>query len=398
VSTRPQARVGLVSLGVGLVAAGVGAAMGLAVERMAMGHPVFSRRSRSGGEDYGTLRGEPTRVLAGDGTELYVEVDEVDRSGPDGNPVRGRSGEPVTVVFCHGHALTMDAWHFQRAAMRGRYRLVLWDQRGHGRSGTGTVAAATIDQVGRDLGAVVDAVAPQGPLILVGHSMGGMAVMSLAQDRPELFTDRVLGVALVATSAGDLSRMDLGLTLLGRWVPRVVPGTAALLARTPTLVDRGRRLGSDLETVLVRRYSFASPVPPSLVRFAAEMISATRFEVISEFLPAFGEHDKRSALAALNGLEVLVLVGDGDLITPVRHSEEIVHILPGAEHVVVRDGGHLVMLEHPAVVTAHLEELVARALRARGHQRGRGGAGDRSPRPRNTVTPMRWHRRRDGAA
>ncbi|NLT56209.1 MAG: alpha/beta hydrolase [Actinomycetales bacterium] len=413
----PRARVGLISLGVGLAAAGLGAAVGLAAERAAMGRPVLPRRGRARSEDYGSVRGEQHTVAADDGTELYVEVDEADpratlRSDPpsDAQPDTQSDGAtprtepaapPITVVLCHGYSLTMDAWHYQRKALRGRYRVVLWDQRGHGRSASGEPASATIDQAGRDLARVLDAVAPDGPLILVGHSMGGMAIMSLAHEQPELFADRVLGVALVSTSAGGLGSMDLGIAVLGRFVPRLVPGTAALLARKPGLVDRGRRLGSDLETVLVRRYSFASPVPEELVRFCAEMIAATRFKVISDFLPAFGGHDKREALAALDGIEVLVLVGDGDLITPVAHSEEIVRMLPGAEHVIVASAGHLVMLEHPGVVNAHLDDLVRRAVRAAGHRGrrpGRGDGKDRVSRPRSVVTPLRRRGRRHGAA
>jgi pimeloyl-ACP methyl ester carboxylesterase len=126
------------------------------------------------------------------------------------------------------------------------------------------------------------------------------------------------------------------------------------------------------------------------------MIASTRLEVISDFLPTFGTHDKLAALAALHGHEVLVLVGDGDLLTPLAHSEEIVRRIPGAEHVVVRNAGHLVMLEHPEVVTMHLVDLVQRSQRERDttSQERR-----RVPLARRTVTPVRRRgRRRNGAA
>jgi pimeloyl-ACP methyl ester carboxylesterase len=161
-------------------------------------------------------------------------------------------------------------------------------------------------------------------------------------------------------------------------------------------VERGRRIGSDLEALIVRRYSYASPVPAALVRFTADMIASTRLEVISNFLPTFSTHDKLEALATLRGQEVLVMVGDGDLLTPVVHSEEIVRRIPGAEHVVVRDSGHLLMLEHPEVVTMHLTDLAERSLRRRDTTPAERG---RLPLVRRTVTPVRrWGRRRDGAA
>jgi pimeloyl-ACP methyl ester carboxylesterase len=273
--------------------------------------------------------------------------------------------------------------------------MVFWDQRGHGRSATGPPAAATIDQLGSDLSEVIDAVAPSGPLILVGHSMGGMTVMSLAYRRPELFAERVIGVALVSTSAGGLGDVDFGLAGLGQLVQRFAPTTVKVLTRTPRLVERGRRIVSDLESVLVRRYSYASPVSAALVRFTAEMIASIRLEVISDFLPTFSQHDKREALAALGGREVLVIVGDKDLLTPLDHSAEIAQRLPNAEHVVVRDGGHLLMLEHPQVVNAALMELIRRSIAA--------ASGEEPPvrRPspvRRTVASLRRRRGSHGGA
>lgn len=372
----------LLALGVGLTAAGVGAALGIAAERMSVGRTVRLNQLATaddgyGGPPLGSVRGEVVPVQTDDGVRLHVEVHEpgAERAAP-GQP-------PITIVFSHGYALTMDSWHYQTVALAGRYRLVLWDQRGHGRSSSGAPGSSTIDRVGADLEAVLEAVAPEGPLVLIGHSMGGMTVMALAERRPDLFEQRVVGIGLIGTSAGGLGEANLGLAGLGKIVLRMAPGAVRLLARRPELVARGRQLGSDLESVLVRRYSFASPVPPQLVAFAARMIASTRVEVISDFMPTFSSHDKREALAALDGTEVLVLVGDGDLLTPVRHSEEIVQRLPAAEHVVIRDAGHLVQLEHPELVNGYLEELLERAGRAV------RGSGRRLHWGRRTVTPIR---------
>jgi pimeloyl-ACP methyl ester carboxylesterase len=385
-------RAGLVSLAVGLAAAGAGAALGVAAERLAVGRPLLppfdDDRDPDDTEHYGDLHTPAVAVTADDGTVLHVEVEEADPG----------AAAPVTVVFSHGYALSMDSWHFQRKALRGRYRLVLWDQRGHGRSGTGAAGSATIDQVGADLSAVVDAVAADGPLILVGHSMGGMTVMALAERRPELFAERVLGVGLVSTSAGGLAQVDFGVTGLGHLVQQAGPVALRALNRTPRLVERARRLGSDLESVLVKRWSYASDVSPALVRFTARMIAATRLEVIADYLPTFSTHDKRRALAALDGIEVLVLVGDHDLLTPSEHSDQIVERLPGAEHVVVRSAGHLVMLEHPDVVTAHLEQLIERSLRSAASASSAGPEDGeppaRVPGVRRTVTSLRPGRKR----
>ena len=80
--------------------------------------------------------------------------------------------------------------------------MVLYDQRSHGRSERAPRESCTIEQLGHDLDAVIRALAPEGPLVLVGHSMGGMTIMALAEQNPELFTERVVGVALVVDVGG----------------------------------------------------------------------------------------------------------------------------------------------------------------------------------------------------
>jgi pimeloyl-ACP methyl ester carboxylesterase len=349
----------LLGAGAGLVAAGVGAALGLAAERWTAGRA----RESGWGEAYGSLRGVPQRVAADDGTGLYVEVDELDVLGR--RAARPGDDDRPTVVFSHGFCLNQDIWHYQRQWLRGRYRMVFWDQRGHGRSETGPGDHYTVDQCGQDLRAVIEATAPTGPLVLIGHSMGGMTVMALAGEHPDLVRERVLGAGLVATSAGGLGEVHWGLSeSVGRVAHKVAPLAMVGLTRAPRLVDRTRRIGSDLEQLMVKRYSYASDVPPELVRFTSAMIAATPIDVVSGFLPGFDIHDKAEALAALDGIEALVLSGADDLLTPLTHSEAIVRRLPGAEHVVVPDAGHMVMLEHPDVVNLHLGELLERSARA----------------------------------
>ncbi|GAB3676360.1 alpha/beta fold hydrolase [Angustibacter aerolatus] len=343
-------RRGLLGLGAGVAAAGVGAALGVAAQRWTSSRGVVPDLQ----EAYGSLRGEPVRVVASDGAQLYAEVDEPD---PElaGDPV-------VTVVLSHGFGLNMDIWHYQRAFLRGRYRLVFWDLRGHGRSSTGPSDHYTLGQCGADLAAVVATCAPEGPLVIVGHSMGGMTVMEFADQQPDTIRERVVGGAFVATSSGQMASVDwIGLLGLGRVVHKLGPGVLTALSRAPSYVDRTRRMvSSDLETRLVRHYSYASPVPSSLVRFTAAMIASTPIDVLAAFLPGFDLHDKGTALKAFADVPVLVLNGDGDLLTPLEHSEAIAAALPEAEHVLLPRAGHMLMLEHPDVVNLHLAELLDR--------------------------------------
>lgn len=370
---------GIAGAAIGVVAAG--AAATVAVERMTVGRNMRrkARLALDSAGPYGSLRGTPGRAYADDGTELYYEIDEadeVDAPDPAAEALSSRRRRlfglkdpaPVTVVFSHGYCLGQDSWHFQRAALRGVVRSVYWDQRSHGRSGRGVAQSRdgvplTIDQLGRDLKAVLDAAAPEGPVVLVGHSMGGMTVMALAAQYPELIRDRVVATAFVGTSSGRLGEVNFGLPLAGvNAVRRVLPGVLKALGQRAELVERGRRATADLFAGVIKRYSFAGrDIDPAVARFAERMIESTPIDVVAEFYPAFTDHDKTEALALFARQPVLVLAGVQDLVTPSEHSEAIADLLPDAELVLVPDAGHLVMLEHPEAVTDRLADLLTRA-------------------------------------
>ncbi|WP_432494013.1 alpha/beta fold hydrolase [Kineococcus gypseus] len=332
------------------------------------------RRTAPAREELQPLVGEAVRVETDDGALLHVEVDPA-AAAPPGAP---------TVVLLHGYGLSADAWCFQRLALRERYRLVLPEHRGHGRSTRGPAGPVSVARLADDLGAVLDRVAPTGPLALVGHSVGGMTVMELAVRRPDLL-ERTRAVGLVATSSGGLAALDHGLPLLGRHLVRWAEQALQRAAGRAEVLERGRRLGADVEQRLVSHWSFASPVAPEVERLAARMMAATSVGTIADLLPAFGTLDESAALAALAGRPVLVVAAERDLMTPAAHGRTIADAVPGAEHVLVRQAGHLVMLEHPAVVTARLERLLARAA---------GGAAAPAdevvlPVPRRPARPLR---------
>jgi pimeloyl-ACP methyl ester carboxylesterase len=356
VSSRAK-RVGLLGAAAGVVAAG--AAVVLTVDRS-------STRRRRDTAAVAALResrfDRSGRVVADDGIGLYYE--EV-----------GPSAAPLTVVFVHGYCLQLGEFVFQRRALVDRFgdrvRLVFYDQRSHGRSDRSEAATDSIDQLGRDLATVLDTLVPRGPIVLVGHSMGGMAVLALAAQRPQLFVrvsgrarrQRVTGVALLSTSAGRIGALTLGLPAsLARFNEPVLPFLLRTASRRGDLIERGRALGAELAWVFTRRLSFAAAdVDPVTVDYLAEMIAATRIEVVADFYPALVRHDKLAALPVLESVEVLVLCGDHDLLTPLAQSEQMAAALPDAELVVVAQAGHVALLERPEIVTDALLALIERS-------------------------------------
>jgi pimeloyl-ACP methyl ester carboxylesterase len=293
-------------------------------------------------------------VTTDDGVPLHVEVD--DRAGAEGQAT-------LTVVFSHGFTARLVEWELQRAAIRDRARLVLWDQRGHGRSGWTKLASATIDRTGRDLGEVLDATTPTGPVVLVGHSMGGMSVMALARQRPELFGSRVVGVFLLATSAGGL--VETG--VLGRLI-RLVRRLGLLplylwgLQLVAPLLERFRRRGTSLGRRITRRLLFgADDADPQAVRLVQDLLEETPYPVAMAFYATFLDHDESAALEVLRRVPVTVVAATHDRLTPVAHGRRIAEVIgDDAELVVVPGAGHSVNLTRTEVVDEALERLLDR--------------------------------------
>jgi pimeloyl-ACP methyl ester carboxylesterase len=370
---------GVVGAVVGLAAAGTAAGVALtriAHRRVAAGGPrpadlaaVPEARLRAtdplGGESRAPDR--TALVQADDGVLLSVE--EI-----------GPRDAPLTVVFVHGYTLSMASWAFQRRSLgaelatanghRPTARLVFYDQRGHGASTRGPSEHSTIEQLARDLAAVLATRAPRGPVVLVGHSMGGMTIMGLAALHPELFGSRVVGAALLSTSSGNLADLDFGLPeFLTRVRATLLPVAAWTMRRRPAFAERTRRLAADVVSVATRALSFASSdVDPALVHYVDAMIAGTPVDVIAEFYPALAGLDETGSLAPLRRIRTLVLTGDADRMIPKEHSELIAERLREPEVVVVPDAGHMVLLERPDEVNAALTGLIRRVA-AEAHAR-----------------------------
>jgi pimeloyl-ACP methyl ester carboxylesterase len=269
----------------------------------------------------------------------------------------------VTVVFVHGYCLNLDCWHFQRAAYRGLVRAVYYDQRSHGRSGRSTSEHATIDQLGRDLKQVLDAEVPDGHVVLVGHSMGGMTIVALAEQHPELFGDRVIGVGLISTTAGGLDPSRILLPMLPtRLTGRLTHGAISTLRRGHRPIDLLRRAGRAVASVATDRFAFGDEVPQSYVEFVDDMLAATPFEVVAEFFPSFGSLDKFDHVEVLSRIPTSIVSGTSDRLTSIGHSRKLHQRIPRSRLLELEHAGHMVMIERHDRVNAELDQLITAAV------------------------------------
>ncbi|GAA4476458.1 alpha/beta hydrolase [Rhodococcus olei] len=271
----------------------------------------------------------------------------------------GPSLAPITAVFAHGHCLRSESWnplHDQLTRSWGPdVRMVYYDHRGHGDSGHADPASYTIDRLGRDLDTVITTIVPSGPVILIGHSMGGMAALACARQNPTLVSSRLAAVALIATAAGGLADAGLGRMLRSpaltafhaavRWAPRATAGT--------------KRAGCGVGAALMR-LAGSRRLDPRVLAVAAAMAGETSVVTMSSFLRAFVGFDEFAAVSRLSTVPSLVLCGSADLMTPFAHSASLAERLPLSELVRLEGAGHSVILERAPEVAAAIEALVAR--------------------------------------
>jgi pimeloyl-ACP methyl ester carboxylesterase len=194
--------------------------------------------------------------------------------------------------------------------------------------------------------------------------MGGMSVMALARQRPELFVTRVVGVFLLATSAGGL--VETG--ILARAVKLVrrlhlLPLYLRLLQLIAPALERFRRRGTTIGRRLVRRLLFgADDADLANVILVQNLLEETPYPVAMAFYATFLDHDETAALEVLRRVPVTVVAATHDRLTPAAHGRQIADAIgPNAELVVVPGAGHSVNLTRTEVVDQALIDLVDRA-------------------------------------
>lgn len=326
---------------------GVGAAVaaGVAAER------AFVRRDRSRedpyrDEPYGDVRGKPIGpVPSFDGTLLNVE----------------EAGSGPTVVLSHGFSLNLTLWHHQIQDLAGDMRLVLFDHRGHGRSGRPPAEDWSLDALALDVRAVVRDAGGSGPIVLVGHSMGGMAALKYCELFPETVGSLIGGIVLVDTTSADV--MGGMLPGVARRLQASFQGLqeAAMraLAGRESSVDRLRANGSTLAYLGTRLMGFGPLPSPAQVAFVERMLAAVPTDVWLGLLPALHAFDMTHMLPSID-VPVMIIVGSHDRLTPPHAAQRMAEAIPGAELVVLDRAGHTSMMEQHVLFNEHLRRFVAR--------------------------------------
>ncbi|KUL52568.1 alpha/beta hydrolase [Streptomyces sp. NRRL F-4489] len=275
-------------------------------------------------------------VTSADGSALYAEV-----HGPEGAPA---------VVLAHGWTCSTAFWAPVVRDLAADHRVIVYDQRGHGRSPAVRPAGYSTHALADDLVAILEqTLAPGERAVIGGHSMGGMTIMAAAE-RPELRA-RAAAVLLCSTGSADLPAEA-----------RVFP------LPTPGARRRAHRL------LLGSRAPLGPVSPPArwALRYATMGPGATaeQIEACARIVHACPPGVRARWGRVLHDLELTrgasrlavptaVLCGTADRLTPLVLARRLASVLPHCAGLTELPGlGHMTPIEDPDTVAGRLRELV----------------------------------------
>jgi 3-oxoadipate enol-lactonase len=254
------------------------------------------------------------------------------------------AGQGLPLVFLHGFPLSRGVWQKQIEGLRWSYRVIAPDLRGLGDSET-QPGPTTMAQCARDLRALLQQLTT-GPVVLIGHSMGGYVALAFARQFPELLR----GLVLVSTKAGqDTAEAAAGRRVMAEKVK--VKGVQVVVeAMAPKMLAAGNQDAQMVAQVL----GFMAPSRP------AGVIGA---------LLGMAERPDATALLAQIAVPTLVITGADDTLIPPAESETLAQAIRGAQLKVIPHAGHLVAFEQPDEFNHVLKDWLNRAAQGRAERR-----------------------------
>ena len=303
---------------------------------------------RRGNDEPQVIHGDAERqVQAPDGSELHLEFD-------------GDANKPV-LVLTHGWALDSAAWYYVRKHLSRHFRLLLWDLPGLGRSGQPKDGAYSVERLAEDLRRVI-AEAGDKPVTLVGHSIGGMMILTLCRLHPELMRDRINGIVLIDTThAWPLLTAVAGNAMrLLRW-PLIEPLLLLSIVLWPVvwLMNLISYLNGTAHLVN-RLTSFSGEVTRGQLDFAARYNLSDNPAVIAKGLRAVLRWDESGTPTRIS-VPTRVIAGDVDRLTKPAAGLRISQMIPGADFTKIVPAGHIGLLEEGRQYSEAIAQLARRA-------------------------------------
>lgn len=288
-------------------------------------------------------RGSGQTLLLANNSSIYVEA-----LGPPQAP---------TLILTHGWAMDSTIWHYAKLALSRSFRIIVWDLPGQGQS-RGEIS---LENFAANLGSIIEWSGAE-KVVLVGHSIGGMTIQTLARDNPVLFAQRVAGIVLFNTTyTNPLRTMILPRFMQAIRQPILEPVMRLTIVLQPLAWISAWQSYLSGMTHLANRFGFGKFVTRSQLNHVSLLSTKNPPGNVAKGNLAMFRWDATGALARTQ-IPVLLLAGDVDLVTKPEASADIARQAPGASLHIVKGVNHMGMLEQADVYNDQLEAFVRRVL------------------------------------
>lgn len=278
---------------------------------------------------------------------------------PDGTKIRaevfGRSDAP-TLVFTHGWGTSQTEWYYAKRDLMGQFRLIFWDLRGLGKSSQPEDRDYALEKMASDLESVLT-LANGKPVVLVGHSIGGMINLTFCRMFPARLGRDVSGIVQVDTSYTNpvTTTKNAGFSRALQ-KPFAEPMLHAMIWFSPLVrVMNWLSYQNGTSQMMNAKSGFAGSETWGQV----ELVSRYGYEfppsVVARGTLAMFHWDAKTVLPHI-GVPVLLLVGEQDTTTLPSASEYMQHAIPNASLEKVSPSAHYGLLEQ----NARYDSVIAR--------------------------------------
>lgn len=307
------------------------------------------RKSRPGESSMKPLAGGTVhRLVQPDGTQLHVES-----FGPVDAPV---------LLLTHGWGLSSDEWFYARQHLSDRYRLLVWDLRGLGQSKGPHDHRYSLDRMAGDLNAVL-ALAGGHPVMLCGHSIGGMIILTFCRLYPEVLKTQVAGLILTQTTFTNPVQTALGAPLNRVLQEPLLRPLCHLTIWLSPLVRVMSVLGMLNGSLPLANHllQFKGQETRQQLGFATTLLLRTNPAVAARGMLGMLDYEARDILPVI-GVPTLVIAASADRATLPAASAYLTQHIPAAEQVVLSPAGHMGLIEHHEVWASAVENFAARCF------------------------------------
>lgn len=237
-------------------------------------------------------------------------------------------GQGIPAIFLHGFPFDHSIWEPLIPLLQKEARMILPDLRGFGRSPV-EGDSYTMRLQAEDVAALMDRLEIE-QAVLVGHSMGGYVTLAFAQAYP----DRLLGLGLVATQAGADSPER----------------RQSRLKTAEAVTHKGAKVvASDMANALTSQKALLEPIH-------ALIMKAQPAGIVGALKGMAERHDMTGELSHIC-VPAVVIAGASDQLVSRDRVETMAQMLPKGWLVEIPNAGHMLMMEDPQAVAAHLHQL-----------------------------------------